>query len=100
MEKKFVAIGHYKGENGITSVAGTAYNVKDFRKQLIKNDFVQYVVISEKMLNRLLDMIDNEDMSVFNQVEKMTNNYRKWNDITDYIMQCSDIMVERMEKAH
>lgn len=36
---------------------------------------------------------------LFNEVKKMTTNYRRWDDITEYIEQCFDIMEEKMARA-
>lgn len=38
-------------------------------------------------------------MGLFHEVKKMTTNYRRWNDICDYIEQCLDIMEEKLDRA-
>ena len=57
------------------------------------NEFIAYAIISEKKLH-VLGVVD--DMQLFEEVKKLSSNYRRWNDLTDYIEQCYDIMVERM----
>lgn len=61
------------------------------------NEFVPYVVITEAMLEKLLACSDC--MEIFEQVKKLTSNYRMWNDLADYIEQCSDIISDKMEAA-
>lgn len=96
--KKYLAIGHFKGSKNITCVADAQNTKKDFQKDLKSNGFVAYVVITEKKLEEL-KALELCGMEVFNEVKKMTTNYRVWNDVVDYIEQCFDIMQERMEQA-
>lgn len=94
--KKFLAIGHWGDSKNTTCVASTANTMKDFRDDLGGNDFIPYVILSE----RKLDEIKNADgMQLFCIVKKLTTNYRKWNEICDYIEQCFEIMEERFGKA-
>lgn len=92
--KVYAAIGHFKGNSNMTSVASVQNTKKDFVTDLRGNEFVPYIVITEKMLE-ILFTCD----SVFEQVKKMTSNYRVWNDVCDYIGQCGDILEEKMEAA-
>lgn len=92
--KKYIAIGHWTENENMTSVANTAMTMKNFRDDLGGNNFVPYVVISEKKFEKLLNGAD-----VWEEVKKLTSNYRKWNDITEYIAQCLDIMEEKMKNA-
>lgn len=92
--KKFLAIGHFKGSENMISVADYASNKSHFMDNLQFNAFVAYVVISEKKLNDFKNAKDC--MEVFEMVKKLTSNYRKWNDVTDYIEQCMDIMETKM----
>lgn len=90
--KKYLAIGHWKETPDATiSVAMKCSSVKNFRENLLGNEFVPYVIISENKLN-ILENTDN----LFEEVTKMTTNYRKWNLICDYIEQCLDIMRDKM----
>ena len=92
--KKYLAIGHFADEkNSTISVAMEAHTVKDFREQLGGNAFIPYVVITEKKFETLRNL---DSFDLFNEVKKMTSNYRKWDHITDYIEQCFDIMEERL----
>lgn len=90
--KKFLAIGHWRETpDATTSVAEKCSSIKSFREDLSGNAFVPYVIISEKKLN-VLETSDD----VFEEVKKMTTNYRKWDEIADYIEQCLDIMHDKM----
>lgn len=93
--RKYLAIGHWKETpNATISVAMECSSVKSFRENLYGNTFVPYVIISEKKL-AILDTTDD----LFNEVKKLTTNYRKWNHICDYIVQCLDIMHEKIENC-
>lgn len=94
--KKYLAIGHLNDSKNMVSVAMKATSNKDFRENLGGNGFIPYVVISEKKME-VLKNVDSFDL--FDEVKKMTSNYRRWNDVCDYIEQCFDIMEERMENA-
>ena len=63
----------------------------------LKCPIVPYVVITEKIFDKLLACEDC--MEIFEQVKKMTSNYRVWNGITDFIEQCSDIISDKMAAA-
>lgn len=89
---KYLAIGHFKENENITCVASEAYTIKDFRRELQANGYVPYVVLTAKSLSNILTL---DSYSVFKRVTHMTSNYRRWHDIADYIIQCSDIMIER-----
>ena len=46
------------------------------------------------------DIIKNSDtMEIYEEVKKLSTNWRKWNDITDYIDQCKDIIESRLARA-
>lgn len=94
--KKYIAIGHFDDTKTMTSVAMNAYTIKDFRENLAGNGFIPYVVISEKKMEILKNTNDSD---LFDEVKKMTSNYRIWNDICEYIDQCFDIMEEKMKNA-
>ena len=61
------------------------------------NEFVPYVVLTEKMLNKI--QACTYSMDIFNQVTKMTTNYRVWEKVTDYLVQCFDIITDKVENA-
>ena len=94
--KKYLAIGHWTGNDNTTCVAMKANNAKDFRDQLNGNGFIPFVGITEKKLETLESV---EGFEIYEEVKKMTTNYRRWEDITEYIEQCFDIMIEKMQKA-
>lgn len=48
------------------------------------------------MFDRLMSL---KDFELYEQVKKLTSNYRKWDDLTDYIKQCSDIIASKMQAA-
>lgn len=94
--KKYLAIGHFNDSKNMVSVAMKATSNKNFRENLNGNCFIPYVVISEKKMEILKN---TDEFQLFDEVKKMTSNYRIWNDVCDYIEQCFDIMEERMENA-
>lgn len=98
--KTYLAIGHFSESENITSVALSCTTLVDFRHQLAGNTFIPFVVITGNKLAKLESMIKSDDcFAVYDEVKKMTTNYRKWNVITDYIEQCFDILVDRYDKA-
>lgn len=94
--KKYLAIGHFKESKDLTSIAMKATTKENFVKNMLCNEFVAYVIITEKMMNKIESMCG---MDLFNHVKKMTTNYRRWNDVVEYIEQCYDIMEDRMCNA-
>ena len=94
--KVYAAIGHFRDSKNMTCVALTQRTKKDFMTDCYGNEFVPYVVITEKMLEKLLAA---DCMELFDQVKKMTSNYRVWNDVTEYIEQCGDIISEKIAAA-
>lgn len=91
--KKYLAIGHWRDSKNTTCIASTQNTMKDFRRDLIKNDFVAYVVLTEKKLETLKTV---NHLEIFNEVQKLTSNYHVWENVTDYIMQCFNIIEEKM----
>jgi hypothetical protein len=61
------------------------------------NDFVPYVVITEQAIDKLAICASSDE--VFEMAKKMTSNHRVWNDITDYIDQCFDILMDKVGAA-
>ena len=53
------------------------------------NDFVPYVVLTEAMVEKVLSL---NGMALWDQVRKLTSNFRKWDEVADYIEQCGDII--------
>lgn len=93
--KIYAAIGHFKGNENITTIAGEQTTKKAFMADCYGNEFVPYVVITENMLEKLLGCSDS--LEIFEQVKKMTSNYRVWTEITDYIEQCADIIAKKVK---
>lgn len=93
----YAAIGHFKGSKNITCVTMKDYTRKSFEQNLRGNEFVAYAVITEKKLEELKKVSDSYDM--FNEAKKLTSNYRLWDDLTDYLDQCLDIVEEKMNSA-
>lgn len=96
--KTYLAIGHFKDSKNMTSVAMKCCNIKNFRQNLGGNEFIPYVIISEKKMETLKSL-NPYSMKTFEEVKKMTTNYRVWSIVTDYIEQCLDIMEDRFNKA-
>lgn len=95
---KYVAIGHWDGNENITCVANDAYTMKDFRHDLRGNAFVTYVVLTESKLAEIKAAEDT--LEVFNIIRKLTSNYGRWNEIVDYLDQCFDIIEARVAAIH
>lgn len=94
--RKYIAIGHFKWSENITSVAMKNNTMKDFRNDCGGNEFIPLAILTEKKMETIKK---TDKFHLYDEVKKMTSNYRKWNDICDYIEQCFDIMEEKMEKA-
>ena len=90
----YAAIGHFKGNENITCVALTQTTKKAFMNDCYGNEFVPYVVLTEKMLSKIQSSAD-----IYEQVKKMTTNYRVWNDVADYLTECLDIITDKVENA-
>lgn len=61
------------------------------------NEFVPYVVITEKTFERLSKRSD--ELATWEIVKKLTSNYRVWNAVADYIEQCFDLMAKKLRTA-
>lgn len=94
--KKYISIGHWKDNKNTTSVASTARTKEDFRETLGGNEFIPYVILTENRFNKVIEL---DTFDLFNEVKKMTSNYRKWDEVTEYINQCWDIMEEKLQRA-
>lgn len=95
---KYIAIGHYKKNTGLEantrSVVMENNTLKEFQHDLRGNGFVAYVTFTEKHWNKLKDLDDAFDL--FEAIKKLTANYRVWDEVTDYIAQCKDIIENRL----
>jgi hypothetical protein len=94
--KKYIAIGHFNDSENMTSVAMSTTSMKNFRENCGGNGFIPWVIISEKKMEALKNI---DSFELFYEVQKLTTNYRKWNDICEYIEQCLDIMEEKLARA-
>lgn len=95
--KKFVVIGHWREEkHATTCVVTVANSLEDARRECNANGFVDYVVIPEKKLETLKGM---DSFELLREVEKMTTNCRKWDEIADYIERRMDVMEECIAKC-
>ena len=98
--KTYIAIGHFKDNKNMVSAAMTASTKKDFMINLYGNEFVPYVVLAENMVEKLRAAAASDDcFGVYDQVKKLTTNYRVWNDVADYIEQCFDIIDSKLAAA-
>lgn len=70
------------------------FDKKAFMNDCYGNEFVPYVVLTEKMLSKIQSSAD-----IYEQVKKMTTNYRVWNDVADYLTECFDIITDKVENA-
>lgn len=94
--KKYIAIGHWDGNEDTTSTACTEETKAKFMETLKLNGFRAYVVLTEKTFYEMKEM---NCFDIYEKVEKLSSNWRKYNEITDYIEQCMDIMSDKLAKA-
>ena len=92
--KIYAAIGHFKDSENMTSVVFEQVTKKDFMRDCYGNAFVPYVVITETMLNKISALESSWD--VYEQVKKMTSNYRVWNKVTEYLSQCDEMILDKV----
>lgn len=85
----YIAIGHFKDSENTTTVALMQRTKKAFMRDCYGNDFVPYVVLTEAMVEKVLSL---GGMDLWDQVRKLTSNFRKWDEVADYIEQCGDII--------
>jgi len=92
--KLYAAIDHYKGADnkGTQAIVYRQNTKKSFMQDCQANGFVPYVVLTETMLDTLLN---KDGAEVFAQVKKLTSNYRVWNEVTDYITSAGDIIAAK-----
>lgn len=97
---KYIAIGHFKKDAGLetytTSVVMENSTLKAFHQDLRGNGFVAYVIFTEKHWNKIKGLDGSFDL--YDAVKKLTANYRVWNEVTEYIDQCKDIIEDRLVK--
>ncbi len=93
----YAAIGHFKDSENITSIASIQTTKRDFEQECRGNTFVPYIVITEKMFQKLKDCKDSWE--IYNIVKKMTSNYRVLDHVVDYLEQCMDIIMQQIETA-
>ena len=94
--KKYIAIGHWEESQNTTSVAMMTSTMANFKDNLKGNGFKAYAVLTEKTFNEVKNM---DCFEIIDKVHKLTSNWRKYNEIIDYIEQCMDIMEERLANA-
>lgn len=94
--KIYAAIGHFKDSTNITSVVLDQNTKKDFMRDCYGNAFVPYVVMTETMLDKIL--VCEDGMEVYEQVKKMTTNYRVWNEVTDFLTQASYLITDKVKE--
>lgn len=94
--KKYIAIGHWDDSKNTVSTASCEISKACFIENLKANGFKAYAVLTEKAFNEMKTL---DCFELYDKVKKLTSNYRKWNEITDYIEQCADIMALKLEEA-
>lgn len=91
--KKYVAVGHWDGNKNTTSVADIASTKASFAEMLKGNGFRAYVIITETTFIKMKEM---NCFEIYETVKGLTSNYRKHNEVTDYIEQCADIIESKI----
>lgn len=94
--KKYLAVGHWDGNSNTTSVADTAKTKADFAETLRMNGFRAYVILTETTFNKMKEMGAYE---IHWAVQGLSSNWRKYDEIVDYIDQCRDIMESKLAKV-
>lgn len=94
--KKYIAIGHWYDSKNTVSTASCEISKACFIENLKANGFRAYAVLTEKAFNEMKTL---DCFELCDKVKKLTSNYRKWNEIIDYIEQCADIMELKLEEA-
>ena len=72
----YAAIGHFKGNENITCIALMQSSKKEFMTDCYGNEFVPYVVLTEKMLNKIQACTYSMDIfnfTVFSKFRMPTN---------------------------
>lgn len=92
--KKFVAIGHWMESKNTTCVVADANSMKDFRDDLKGNSFVAYTILSEKKLDECKAAEDGWEL--YKIVKGCTTNYRKVDEVIEYLEQCIDIIEDKL----
>lgn len=82
------------GYNGSPRGEANCCDKKAFMNDCYGNEFVPYVVLTEKMLSKIQSCTD-----IYEQVKKMTTNYRVWNNVADYLTECLNIIADKVENA-
>jgi|GEM_PF-1629304 len=82
--KIYAAIGHFKDNENIQSIVMKQNTKADFMRDCYGNAFVPFVVLTEAMIEKIINK-DCSSLEIYEQVKKMTSNYRVWNIVTDYI---------------
>lgn len=94
--KKYIAVGHFKWKDNLTSVAETQSNMAAFKNDLVGNEFVAYIVLTEEKFHEFAGL---DQWQTYNKAKKSIRNWRKRDIVSDYIGQCYDIMEERLANA-
>ena len=94
----YVAIGHFKDEANCMRIIVFADTTKaNFYKNCQGNAFAACAVLTEKQVNNIINATDIFER--WEMIKKLTNNYRKWNELDDLFEQCADLFIEKIEKA-
>ena len=94
----YVAIGHFKDEANCMRIIAFADTTKaNFYKNCQGNAFAACAVLTKKQVNNIINATDIFER--WEMIKKLTNNYRKWNELDDLFEQCADLFIEKIEKA-
>lgn len=97
--KKFIAIGHFKESENITSVAEEQVSREAFMDDLKGNAFTAWAVIGERKMKALKESL-SDDNKLLEEIKKLTGNYRVWNELLDYVGQCWDIVESKLANCN
>jgi hypothetical protein len=95
--KVYAAIGHFNDSKNITAIAFQQNTKKDFLRDCYGNAFVPYVVLTEKTLSKVQEC--RSSLEIFETIKGLTSNFRVWDDVTEYLEQCFDLLTEKVNAA-
>lgn len=91
--KKYVAIGHFKGEKNIITVSMYQNSLKDFRRDMIANEFKVMAAMTENHMLQIIEERKTNYTAYMNSTARLTSNPRTQQELYDYIIECDDEII-------
>ena len=106
--KIYVGIGFFKdrankkSEKVLEIVVFAKDTKANFMRDCVGNGFAAQVVLTEEILKRLygenLDCMNMDSLEVYEQVKKLTTNYRVWNRIESFLTDGADCIIDAIKQ--